>query len=149
MADQLHIPQCTFASALDQIQDAHFSARYPQEKTSFVRYDEIMPSPELLGDDTSSLQTINSPRSSTPLDVTEDRQVKRPRIDSLLSPISSSADDDLAFLDVLPEAESSNLSFRGIHQVWTEKEEKVEYHVAFFYSSLTASNRQSTDPMTI
>ena len=127
MVNELHIPQYPDTPSFDKVQDTPNDVGSSQEKTSVVRYDEIMPTPELLGDDTSSLQALDSPHSFIALDVTDEleHQVKRQRIDSLLSPISNSAEDEVSYVDELPAANSSSSSSAGIHHVWTTEEEKV------------------------
>jgi hypothetical protein len=128
MVDQLHLSQCTSAAVFDKEQGPSFDIVASQTTASFICYDEVMPTPELLGDDTSSLQTIDSPCSFIALDIPDEdmRATKRLRVDSLLSPISNSADDEVAFSEVETNPKYYGPSFIGIHHDWTADEEEVK-----------------------
>ncbi|QDS74816.1 hypothetical protein FKW77_002380 [Venturia effusa] len=100
------------------------------QKNQLLHRVEMMPTPKLQEYDTSTLQALASPLSLETCHEDEPLK-KRQRIDSLLTPVSSSG-EDIAFEDYLvtpfDDIENNDAPpepFKGIHETWTEAEEKI------------------------
>jgi hypothetical protein len=141
MVNQRYIPDYASPPPLEKIKNTPLVGLgifQEEEKPGFIRYDEMtMPTPELFGDDTASLQSIDSPRSFIALDIPdeEERPAKRRRVDSLLSPVSDAVaeeeeeGEEVVLAQQSSEEKSEDSSFIGIHQEWTIEEEQVSYHI--------------------
>lgn len=97
------------------------------EQRDQLHQGDMMLTPELQKYDTESLQTMDSPLG---LEITHEDEPhkKRARVDSLLTPVSNLAEEDIGLEDhPVPPFKTAieKRAFEGIHEVWTSEEEKV------------------------
>lgn len=145
MVNQRLLPNYTSTPPPDEIENAFVPINtVTKEKTSLIRHDEMrlmtgnsentdphlkylseimlpptpdqddmMPSPPSSHDDEDLFDILLKQRNQLHRAETMQTQKKRPRVDSLLTPCNSLSSDDN--------------TFEGIHEEWTEEEEKVTH----------------------
>jgi hypothetical protein len=105
----------------------------------------MMLAPELIEDDTVSLQATNSPRNFNGVDII-DPSAKCPRFDSPLAPAFNLSEHEAVPVELTADKEQDS-SFKGLHHLWTADEERVR--VLFFSAVNLLSNLHVIDDQQI